>query len=173
MSKYGFNPKELRKTIVTQIDKDGFHNRTVVYGKDSGGSQSSDWSTATITLKNNTSTAFYFICPIAFSDSPPKPSRMRKAAQEEPVESGVPGLYIVDTDPYKNGMSVSIETILYKGVLMVPISLMIASATFDGDVSSDLSLDLSENVKIVDYDDYDYFCITGDCEITINDQGKQ
>lgn len=34
MSKYGFNEKELRKTIVTKIDKDGFHEQTVAYGKD-------------------------------------------------------------------------------------------------------------------------------------------
>ena len=44
MSKYGFNPKELRKTIVTRIDKDGFHERTVEYANGSGESSDSDTS---------------------------------------------------------------------------------------------------------------------------------
>ena len=34
MSKYGFDEKELRKTIVTMIDKDGFHKKVVRYGAD-------------------------------------------------------------------------------------------------------------------------------------------
>ena len=34
MSKYGFNEKELRKTIVTMIDKDGFHKEIVTYGNE-------------------------------------------------------------------------------------------------------------------------------------------
>ena len=34
MSKYGFDEKELRKTIVTMIDKDGFHKEVVTYGND-------------------------------------------------------------------------------------------------------------------------------------------
>ena len=67
MSKYGFNPKELRKTIVTQIDKDGFHNRTVVYGKDSGESESgsSDLSTAKLTFADGESTGkgYCVLCP--------------------------------------------------------------------------------------------------------------
>lgn len=33
MSKYGFNENELRKTIVTAIDKDGFHKKTLFEGK--------------------------------------------------------------------------------------------------------------------------------------------
>ena len=66
MSKYGFNPKELRKTIITQIDKDGFHNRTVTYGKDSGGSQSSDWPTAKLTFadSNASGVGYFASCPI-------------------------------------------------------------------------------------------------------------
>lgn len=32
MSKYGFDEKEIRKTIITEIDKDGFHKETVIYG---------------------------------------------------------------------------------------------------------------------------------------------
>lgn len=32
MSKYGFDEKELRKTIVTMIDKDGFHKKVVTEG---------------------------------------------------------------------------------------------------------------------------------------------
>lgn len=35
MSKYGFDEKELRKTIVTMIDKDGFHKEVVTYGNES------------------------------------------------------------------------------------------------------------------------------------------
>lgn len=34
MSKYGFDEKELRKTIVTMIDKDGFHKKVVTYGNE-------------------------------------------------------------------------------------------------------------------------------------------
>ena len=34
MSKYGFDEKELRKTIVTMIDKDGFHKKVVTYDTD-------------------------------------------------------------------------------------------------------------------------------------------
>lgn len=41
MSKYGFNPKELRKTIITRIDKDGFHERTVEYAGESSDSDTS------------------------------------------------------------------------------------------------------------------------------------
>lgn len=51
--KKGFNPDQLRKTIVTKIDKDGFHERTVYYGKDSVGS--GDWSTAKVKIINNSS----------------------------------------------------------------------------------------------------------------------
>lgn len=50
MSKYGFNENEVRKTITTQIDKDGFHKQTVTYGKDSGGS--GEWTTANVTFIN-------------------------------------------------------------------------------------------------------------------------
>lgn len=41
MSKYGFNPKELRRTIITRIDKDGFHERTVEYAGKSSDSDTS------------------------------------------------------------------------------------------------------------------------------------
>lgn len=34
MSKYGFDEKELRKTIITMIDKDGFHKEIVTYGNE-------------------------------------------------------------------------------------------------------------------------------------------
>ena len=34
MSKYGFDEKELRKTIITMIDKDGFHKEIVTYGSE-------------------------------------------------------------------------------------------------------------------------------------------
>lgn len=33
MSKYGFNENEVKRTIVTMIDKDGFHKETVYDGK--------------------------------------------------------------------------------------------------------------------------------------------
>lgn len=33
MSKYGFNENEVKKTIVTMIDKDGFHKETTYDGK--------------------------------------------------------------------------------------------------------------------------------------------
>ena len=167
MSKYGFNPKELRKTIVTQIDKDGFHNRTVTYGKDSGGSESSDWSTATITFQNDTSTPFEFRYPVTYSTS--SGGQLRKAAQDETTRRHGVGLYIDNAGTYKNGMSTIVETILYKGALMVPFWVMIRSDTFAGDFFSSFKLDLSENVRLVESDDDDYFCITGDCEITIKD----
>lgn len=38
MSKYGFNENEVKKTIVTMIDKDGFHKETVYDGKYEAGS---------------------------------------------------------------------------------------------------------------------------------------
>ena len=34
MSKYGFDEKELRKAIVTMIDKDGFHKEVITYGNE-------------------------------------------------------------------------------------------------------------------------------------------
>ena len=154
MSKYGFNPKELHKTIVTQIDKDGFHNRTVTYGKDSGGSQSSDLSTATIIFKNNTSTPFEFRCPAITDGVPNVPN----------------GLYIVSAGTHRNGSGAPIEAILYKGLLVVPFSVMIRSNTFAGDFFSSFKLDLSGNVELAEPDDDDdYFHITGNCNITIKD----
>ena len=43
MSKYGFDEKELRKTIVTMIDKDGFHKKVVTYGTDGSSEVSSEF----------------------------------------------------------------------------------------------------------------------------------
>lgn len=43
MSKYGFDEKELRKTIVTMIDKDGFHKEIVKYGSDGSSEASSEF----------------------------------------------------------------------------------------------------------------------------------
>lgn len=151
MSKYGFNPNELRKTIVTQIDKDGFHNRTVTYGKDSGESENSDWSIATILFKNNTSTPFQFRRPIIIYNND--------------VTSG---LYIDIAGTFQNGSSDHIEIVLYKGRVMVPFAVMITSDIFNGDFFSSFKLDLSGNVELADRDDSDYLLITGDCEITIN-----
>lgn len=155
MSKYGFNPNELRKTIVTQIDKDGFHNTTVTYGKDSGGSESesSDFSTATIIFKNNTSTPFSFRRPVISDDN------------------SYAGLYIDSAGTFRNGSTDSVDTVLYKGKLMIPFGVAITSNTFAGDFFSNFTLDLSGNVELVEYDDDDYgdyLCITGDCNITIN-----
>lgn len=49
MSKRGYNEKELFKTIVTQIDKDGFNKRTVLYGDDAHVG-SGDYKKATVTF---------------------------------------------------------------------------------------------------------------------------
>lgn len=49
MSKRGYNEKELFKTIVTQIDKDGFNKRTVLYGDDANVG-SGDYKKATVTF---------------------------------------------------------------------------------------------------------------------------
>lgn len=49
MSTRGFNENELFKTIVTQIDKDGFNKRTVLYGDDADISRG-DYKKATVTF---------------------------------------------------------------------------------------------------------------------------
>lgn len=50
MSKYGFNENEIVKTIVTKIDKDGFHKKEVFEGNVDGGGGSSDITYATMTV---------------------------------------------------------------------------------------------------------------------------
>ena len=50
MSKYGFNENEIVKTIVTKIDKDGFHKKEVFKGNVDGGGGSSDITYATMTV---------------------------------------------------------------------------------------------------------------------------
>ena len=51
MGKYGFNENEVRKTIVTKIDKDGFHKEEIFDGNVDGGS--SDFTFATMTVVGN------------------------------------------------------------------------------------------------------------------------
>lgn len=50
MSKYGFNENEIVKTIITKIDKDGFHKKEVFEGNVDGGWSSSDITYATMTV---------------------------------------------------------------------------------------------------------------------------
>ena len=49
MSKYGFNENEVRKTIVTKIDKDGFNKRDVFDGNVDGGTSDITFATITVT----------------------------------------------------------------------------------------------------------------------------
>lgn len=158
MSKYGFNPKELRKTIITQIDKDGFHNRTVTYGKDSGGSGSGDFSRATITIHNESRFNFYYCCP--------------RIIEDEDDESLVPYLDASKLGPFGGNENVSFETVLYKNVLELPFDVIFSFA--DG-LTSIATFYIactvlgSGNVEVVEDEDndYNYLRITGDCEITI------
>lgn len=57
MSTRGFNENELVKTIVTQIDKDGFNKKTVLYGEDAhmGGGA---FEKATITFACSTNSSY-------------------------------------------------------------------------------------------------------------------
>lgn len=50
MGKYGFNENEIVKTIVTKIDKDGFHKKEVFEGNVDGGGGSSDITYVTMTV---------------------------------------------------------------------------------------------------------------------------
>lgn len=49
MSKYGFNENEVRKTIITKIDKDGFHKEETFDGNVDGGTSDITFATITVT----------------------------------------------------------------------------------------------------------------------------
>lgn len=156
MKNIGFNENELRKTIITKIDKDGFHERTVTYGKDSG-SESGDgnFSTATVTIVNNTSDNntndpvfdFRFHCPAVVEASGRFPACV--------------GDYY--TDQIHPEETVTVESaVLYKGILFVDLELAFDSTsgelnrfvfTATGDVEQ-------EGLRLL---------ISGDCTITISD----
>ena len=57
MSTRGFNENELVKTIITQIDKDGFNKKTVLYGEDAriGGGA---FEKATVTFACSTNSSY-------------------------------------------------------------------------------------------------------------------
>ena len=57
MGNRGFNEKELRKTIVTKIDKDGF-NKKEVFDGDVG---SSDFTFATMTIADGSGTVSMYV----------------------------------------------------------------------------------------------------------------
>lgn len=102
--KKGFNPDQLRKTIVTKIDKDGFNERTVYYGKDSGGS--GDWSTAHVTFicqneDPSNSNGYIVYIPVFNPDYP------------DMICVGALGVYPNDDPP------IEVEVPLYKGSLIL------------------------------------------------------
>lgn len=61
MSKYGFNENEVRKTIITKIDKDGFHKEETFDGNVDGGS--SDFTPVTMTVADD-SDPFTMAAPV-------------------------------------------------------------------------------------------------------------
>lgn len=145
MSKYGFNPKELRKTVITQIDKDGFHNRTVVYGKDSGGSESSDWSTAKVTFidSNSSGGGYSIVCPMV-------------------VDTGDPELGTVFTMSYElvnHDNPITADVPLFKGTCFLSQTFMFS----DDEYALDVAPVLTGNVALSG----NRFVITGDATITL------
>ena len=150
MSKYGFNPKELRKTIITQIDKDGFYNRTVTYGKDSGGSQSGDWPTAKLTFADsNASGAGYFAsCPIV-------------------ADTGFPEIgtaFTMDLVQVNHDNPVTVDVPLFKGACYLPLSVIFSKTIQSMGFVGDSYPELAGNVTFLSDE---VFVITGDATITM------
>ena len=145
MSKYGFNPKELRKTIVTQIDKDGFHNRTVVYGKDSGGSESGDWSTAKVTFidSNSSGGGYSIVCPMVVDTG----------------DSEMGTVFTMSTDQVSHDNPLTVDIPLFKGACYLPQALTFG----DDEYRMDIAPVLTGNVTISG----NMYIITGDATITL------
>ena len=151
MSKYGYNEKELRKTIITKIDKDGFHNRTVTYGKDSGGSGSSDWSIAKVTFidSNSSGKGYPVLCPRVIDTGDPEMGT---------IFSMSPGRV-----SYDNPLTMNVP--LFKGTCYLPGALMLS----DDKYRMDIAPVLTGNVTISG----NMYIITGDASITLVSIGDE
>lgn len=147
MSKYGYNEKELRKTIITKIDKDGFHNRTVTYGKDSGGSGSSDWSIAKVTFidSNSSGQGYPVLCPMVVDSGDP--------------ETGI--IFTMSSERVNNSNPLTVDIPLFKGACHISEGLMFDADTYEYSIAPVLTgnVILLPNVNI--------FVITGDATITL------
>ena len=119
MSKYGFNENEVRKTIITKIDKDGFHKEEIFDGNVDGGS--SDFTFATMTVAND-SEIFAMAAPT-----------LLEAEDENPACIGVDD----EMRPFHSG---DVEKLLlYKGAAVYKIDSGISEAEIDGDAEIDLN----------------------------------
>lgn len=153
MSKYGYNEKELRKTIITKIDKDGFHNRTVVYGKDSGESESgsSDWTSAKVTFadSNNLGQGYRVLCPMAVDTRDAEVGIIFIMAEER----------VIHDDP------LTVDVPLFKGTCYLPLSFTLSDGTYDNSIAPVLTgnVTISENIFVQG----EIFVITGDATITL------
>ena len=153
MSKYGFNENEVRKTIVTQIDKDGFHKETVIDGKIS---ETSDFSTATVTFTNtNTETDKYFTLIPAIS------------LGSDTINTYDLGLntYYLQVDPSE---SVSVQVPLYKGTIDFAVKFDCidrSTISISGDITQveidEVAYQDDENIAHVTYR------LTGDASVSI------
>ena len=152
MSKYGYNEKELRKTIITKIDKDGFHNRTVVYGKDSGESQSSDWPTAKVTFidSNSSGKGYPVLCPMVVDTG----------------DAEVGTIFTMSSELVSHENPLTVDVPLFEGACYLPEVYM-----FSDDTSHDITtapvltgnVTLSRNIFVSG----NIFVITGDATITM------
>lgn len=154
MSKYGFNENEVRKTIVTQIDKDGFYKETVIDGKSS--EETSDFSTATVTFTNtNTEAEKHFTVSPTIS------------LGSDTINTYDLGLnaYYLQVDPSE---SVSVQVPLYKGTIDFAVR-------FDNIDRSTISI--SGNITQVEIDEVAYeddeniahvtYRVTGDASVSV------
>lgn len=117
MSKYGFNENEVRKTIITKVDKDGFHKEEVFDGNVDGGS--SLLSVATMTVEDN---GVSYLGPAIYDDE--------DESEEQPSVSYLSG-------PVNAGESLAIP--VYKGLAMVNIeNLSNCVVTGDAEIDPDV-----------------------------------
>ena len=116
MNNRGFNEKELRKTIVTKIDKDGFNKREVFDG-DVG---SSDFTFATMTIDNESNPVPMYLC-----------------AHMDEEYTYLPGELMVFNGTFESGVSFRIP--LYKGfaVFQIPFGVVLSGLSVSGDAEID------------------------------------
>lgn len=117
MSKYGFNENEVRKTIITKIDKDGFHKEETFDGNVDGGS--SDFTFATMTIEENSSD-ITMSTPICMETNDSGPARLETSSHL-----------------FEAGTAVNIP--LYKGYARCGIEISpTGSFVIDGDAEVDM-----------------------------------
>lgn len=154
MSKYGFNENEVRKTIVTRIDKDGFHKETVIDGKSS--EETSDFSTATVTFTNtNTETEKHFTLIPAISLGSDTINTYDLGLNENTLQ----------VDPSE---SVSVQVPLYKGMIDFAVrfdNIDRSTISISGDITQ-VEID-----EVVHQDDANIahvtYRVTGDASVSI------